>query len=177
MPKILARVGVALLALIAVACDDEQFGPDVAQSSPGTVEAKIIGSPGDRAAIQEIVNTFDRSWGVDAATYAAQYASADFVGPTGQVLTTAEEILELYTNIFPAFAGTTRRSQIRALTFLTGTLAVLDINTRISGALPPFVTPWQPGITRALEKNILSKRGGEWRIVQHQQVLVAPGVE
>ena len=156
MPKILARVGVALLALIAVACDDEQFGPDVAQSSPGTVEAKISGSPGDRAAIQEIVNTFDRSWGVDAATYAAQYASADFVGPTGQVLTTAEEILELYTNIFPAFAGTTRRSQIRALT---------------------FVTPWQPGITRALEKNILSKRGGEWRIVQHQQVLVAPGVE
>jgi hypothetical protein len=56
-------------------------------------------------------------------------------------------------------------------------VAVLDIDTRITGALPPFVTPWQPGIVRALEKNILIKRGGEWRIVQHQQVLVAPGVE
>ncbi|HEX6050677.1 MAG TPA: hypothetical protein VFZ21_15465 [Gemmatimonadaceae bacterium] len=72
--------------------------------------------------------------------------------------------------------GTTRQSQIRALTFLTGTIAVLDIDTRVSGALPPFVTPWQPNTVRALEKNILVKRGGEWRIVQHQQTMVAPGV-
>jgi hypothetical protein len=60
--------------------------------------------------------------------------------------------------------------------FLTGTLAVLDIDTRITGALPPFVTPWQPGMTRAREKNILQKRDGKWEIIQHQQTSVAPGV-
>ena len=164
-----------LLAGAAGACSDE---PVVAPNQPNVVEAhaSVSGSPRDREAIQRIVDTFDQTWGVDAATYAAQYADADFVGPTGENLTTAAAILQLYTNIFPAFAGTTRQSQIRALTFLTGTIAVLDIDTRISGALPSFVIPWQPNTARALEKNILVKRGGEWRIVQHQQTLVAPGV-
>lgn len=166
---------VLLLVGAAGACDDE---PVVAPARASAVEAhaSVSGSPRDRDAIQQILDTFDENWGVDAAAYAAQYAHADFVGPNGANLTTAAQILQLYTNIFPAFAGTTRQSQIRALTFLTGTVAVLDIDTRITGALPPFVTPWQPGMTRALEKNVLVKRGGEWRIVQHQQTLVAPGV-
>jgi ketosteroid isomerase-like protein len=164
-----------LIVSAAGACGDD---PVVAPARASAVEAhaSVSGSARDREAIQEIIDTFDRTWGVDAATYAAQYADADFVGPTGANLTTPAQILQLYTSIFPAFAGTTRRSQIRALTFLTGTVAVLDIDTRITGALPPFVTPWQPGITRALEKNVLVKRAGAWRIVQHQQVLVAPGV-
>lgn len=166
---------VLLLVIAAGACGDD---PVAAPARANAVEAQasVSGSPRDRDAIQEIIDTFDRNWGVNAAAYAAQYADADFVGPNGANLTTAAQILQLYTNIFPAFAGTTRQSQIRALTFLTGTVAVLDIDTRITGALPPFVTPWQPGMTRALEKNVLVKRGGEWRIVQHQQTLVAPGV-
>jgi hypothetical protein len=34
--------------------------------------------------------------------------------------------------------------------------------------------PWRPRVIRALEKNVLVKRNGEWRIVQHQQTLLAP---
>jgi hypothetical protein len=60
---------------------------------------------------------------------------------------------------------------------LTGTIAVLNLDVRVTGPIPPFIVPWQPGIVRALEKNILVKRGGEWKIVEHQQLLVAPGVE
>ena len=171
-----SRAAVVLLFVSATtACDDE---PVVAppRASPAEAQASVSGSPRDRDAIQQIVDTFDRTWGVDAATYAAQYADADFVGPTGANLTTPAQILQLYTTIFPAFAGTTRASQIRALTFLTGTFAVLDIDTRVSGALPAFVTPWQSNTVRALEKNILVKRAGEWRIVQHQQTSVAPGI-
>ena len=173
------HISKAALSLFIVsaagACGDE---PVAAPARVSAVEAhaSVSGSPRDREAIQEIVDTFDRTWGVDAATYAGQYADADFVRPNGAVLTTPAQILQLYAGIFPAFAGTTRRSQIRALTFLTGTVAVLDIDTRVTGALPPFVTPWQPGISRALEKNVLVKRGGEWSIVQHQQTPVAPGV-
>jgi len=169
----------ALLLVITstvTACGDEHVAAPTRASAVEEPHASVNGSPRDRDAIQQIVDTFDRTWGVDAATYAAQYADADFVGPTGANLTTAAQILQLYTSIFPVFAGTTRTSQIRALTFLTGTIAVLDIDTRVSGALPPFVTPWQPNTLRALEKNILVKRGGEWRIVQHQQTAVAPGI-
>ena len=170
------KLTVALLLVSAAgACSDE---PVAAPTQPTIAEAhaSVSGSPRDRDAIQQIVDTFDQTWGVDPVTYAGQYADADFVGPDGANLTTAAQIVQLYTNIFPLFAGTTRQSQIRALTFLPGTIAVLDIDTRVSGALPPFVTPWQPNTVRALEKNILVKRGGEWTIVQHQQVLVAPGV-
>ncbi|MGH7589530.1 MAG: YybH family protein [Gemmatimonadota bacterium] len=175
-PRLLTAVMLPFFLLSA--CDEAPISTGPANESESeTMVQSATGSPRDRDAIQQIVNTFDQTWGVDAATYAGQYAGADFVGPNGANLTTAQAILQLYTGIFPAFAGTTRQSQIRALTFLTGTIAVLDIDARVTGALPPFVTPWQPGIGRALEKNVLIKRAGEWRIVQHQQVLVAPGVE
>ena len=136
----------------------------------------VSGSPGDRQAIQQIVDTFDATWAVDAAAYAAQYAHADWVGPNGANLNTAADILQVYVSIFPLFAGSTRQSTIRALTFLTGTVAVLDIDARVTGNFPPFIPTWQPNTIRALEKNILVKRAGEWRIVQHQQTPVAAGV-
>lgn len=51
---------------------------------------------------------------------------------------------------------------------LTGTIAVLDIDAAVTGgAIPP------PGL-QARAKNILVKREGGWRIIQHQQTLVTP---
>lgn len=181
MLRVSERLGFALLvAAGAAACSDGPVaGPADAVSSgslPAEVSMTVSGSPGDRQAIQQIITTFDQTWAVNAAAYAAQYAHADWVGPNGANLTTAADILALYTNIFPIFTGSTRVSTIRSLTFLTGTIAVLDIDTRVTGTFPPFVIPWQPNTIRVLEKNVLLKRGGEWRIIQHQQTTVAPGV-
>jgi hypothetical protein len=175
----LSRItGVILVLIAAGACNDE---PLQVSSGASAVEpqANVTGGPNDIAAIQEIMNTFDRTWGSDPVTYAAQYADADFIGPTGAHLTTPAQITGLYTFLFNGvFAGTTRTSTIANLTFLTGTLAVLDIDARGTGftSLPPGVVPWAPGIVRAREKNVLMKRGGEWRIILHQQTSVAPGV-
>jgi hypothetical protein len=183
MSSILSRAGLALFAIIAAAaCEDEPLSPGAGQSGAEglAVEAKVEGSPRDRMAIQDIVSTFDEAWTAgDPVRYSAQYAGVDdWVGPNGAVLTDPAAITDLYTVLFAfVFPNTTRRSTIRNLTFLTGTIAVLDIDTRVTGfeSLPPGIVPWQPGILRALEKNLLIKRGGEWRIVQHQQTLVAPG--
>ena len=172
----------ALLAIIrAAACEQETLSLEAAGLEQQTIEAKVSGSPGDRAAIQDIVTTFDEAWTAgDPVTYAAQYADvAEWVGPTGLVLTDPAAITNLYTTLFTfVFPNTTRQSTIRNLTFLTGTIAVLDIDARGTGfqSLPPGIIPWQPGIIRALEKNILLKRSGEWRIVRHQQTSVAPGI-
>jgi uncharacterized protein (TIGR02246 family) len=140
--------------------------------------AEILGTGRDRAAIREIVHTFDEAWTAgDPVRYAAQYARADFVGPDGRVLTDADAITALYTALFTfVFPNTTRSSTIRSLTFLSARIAVLDIDTRVRGfpSLPPGIVPWRPGVIRALEKNVLVKRDGEWRIVQHQQTLLAP---
>jgi hypothetical protein len=127
-------------------------------------QAGVTGSPRDVEAIQQIVTTFDRTWGSDPVTYAAQYGSViDWVGPTGTILNDPDAITALYTFLFTnVFAGTTRISTIRNLTFLSGTIAVLDIETQVVG------------FGRALEKNVLIKRAGEWRILLHQQTLVTP---
>jgi hypothetical protein len=143
-------------------------GSSVAPLAVGRVDSaaqgNVTGSPRDRAAIQQIVTTFDQTWGSDPVTYAAQYGSViDWVGPTGTVLNDPAAITALYTFLFTGiFEGTTRISTIRNLTFLTGTIAVLDIETQVVG------------FARALEKNILIKRAGEWRIHMHQQTLITP---
>jgi hypothetical protein len=151
---------VVLAMTFASGCNDEPVA--VSDMTAPEPRASVTGSPRDAEAIQQIVTTFDQTWGSDAVTYAAQYGSVlDWVGPTGVVLNDPAAITALYTALFTGFfAGTTRTSTIRNLTFLTGTLAVLDIETEVVG------------IARALEKNVLVKRAGEWRILLHQQTLI-----
>jgi hypothetical protein len=162
MSKSLNIAAVALAITFASGSNVEPLtvGPMVSASA----QANIPGSPRDVEAIQQIVTTFDQTWGSDAVTYAAQYGSViDWVGPTGTILNDPAAITALYTFLFTnVFAGTTRISTIRNLTFLSGTVAVLDIQTEVVGR------------ARALEKNVLIKRAGEWRILMHQQTLVTP---
>lgn len=175
------RAAAVLIAVAAIsACKDEPTTPSTTAGAP-FAQASVSGSPNDVAAIQQIVNTFDAAWTAgDFATYGGQYANVDdWVGPTGAVRTDPAAITGQYQFLFTGiFAGTTRSSTVRKLTFLTGTVAVLDIDARTTGVPPvPFLgPPWQPGILRALEKNILLKRDGEWRIIKHQATSVAPGV-
>lgn len=167
MSTVVSRFALALLAIMpTVACDEEPLSPASAEVS---AEAMVSGGPRDRSAIQEIVTTFDEAWtDGDPVRYAAQYAGAEWVGPDGTILTDPAAITQLYQFVIGVlFPGTTRESTIRHLTFLTGTVAVLDISTQVTGAGGVV-------LARALEKNILIKRGGVWSIVQHQQVLVAP---
>jgi hypothetical protein len=172
-------VCLATLAFTA-ACGDEPLVPE-AGGSRGVSDpsAAVAGSARDLDALQRIVTTFAESWTAgDAATYAGQYAGAEWVGPNGVVLTDPAAITATYGFIFSVLLpGTTRSSTIRRVSFLTGTVAVLDIDARLTGfaAPPPGTVPWQPGILRALERNVVVKRGGGWRITLHQQTFVAPG--
>jgi hypothetical protein len=158
------NIGAIVLAMtFASGCNDEPLAVRGATALAPEAQASVTGSPRDVEAIQQIVTTFDQTWGSDPVTYAAQYGSViDWVSPNGVILNDPAAITGLYTFLFTnVFAGTTRVSTIRKLTFLTGTLAVLDIETEVIG------------IARALEKNVLIKRGGEWRILLHQQTSVA----
>lgn len=180
MSRVLRIPQLVLLSLLATtACGDDPVTgtttTDTAIASSakvgGAAVLAVSGSPSDRAAMQQIVNTLDAAWTAgDGAAYAAVYAGAEWVGPDGRILTDPAAITAVYVFLFDAvFPNTTRVSSIRTLTFLTGTIAVLDINaTVLAGGQV---------IARAREKNILIKRGGEWRILQHQQVIVGEGVE
>ena len=157
-------LNIGAIALAIAFASGSSVEPLTAGRMDSTAQASIPGSPRDLEAIQQIVTTFDQTWGSDPVTYAAQYGSViDWVGPTGTILNDPEAITALYTFLFTnVFAGTTRITTIRNLTFLSGTVAVLDIETRVVG------------FARALEKNVLIKRAGEWRILLHQQTLVTP---
>lgn len=153
---------VVLTMTFASGCNDDPLA--VAHVTAAEPETLVTSNSRDADAIQQIVTTFDETWGSDPVRYAAQYGSIiDWVGPTGNVINDPAAITGLYTALFTGpFAGTTRVSTIRNLTFLTGTVAVLDIETEVVGR------------ARALEKNVLVKRAGEWRILLHQQTPVAP---
>ena len=160
-----------LVTLALAACSGETVAPESAIPSAGEspgLQAAVSGSPSDLAAMEEILATFDQNWGSDAVAYAAQYAGAEWVGPTGVIQTDPAIITAIYAGLFAGpFAGTVRQSTIRSLIFLTGTIAVLNIDAQVT-------VPWQADPLHALEKNILVKRAGEWQIVQHQQTIVAP---
>ena len=153
---------VGALAVALTFFSGSRVEPLIVAQAASEAQVSYTGSPGDLDAIQQIVTTFDETWGSDAETYAGQYGTViEWVGPTGVVLTDPAAITTLYTNLFNGiFAGTTRISTIRRLTFLSGTTAVLDIDTQVVG------------FARAREKNILVKRAGEWRILLHQQTII-----
>ena len=155
---------IVALALAMTFASGSAVEPLTAGRMALSAQASIPGSPRDVEAIQQIVATFDETWGSDPVTYAAQYGNViDWVGPTGMILNDPAAITGLYTFLFTnVFGGTTRISTIRNLTFLSGTIAVLDIETEVVG------------FARALEKNVLTKRAGEWQILMHQQTLVTP---
>lgn len=180
MPPTSARIVTGFLLVGALSACQDQLTTSAEEPGEG-IQASVSGSPGDVAEIHGIVETFDHSWTTgDPITYAAQYHGADWVGPDGTNLTDPAALTALYTIIIDVvLPGTTRQSTVRRLTFLSGTLAVVDIDTQVTGfeVAPPGVIEWAPGIIRAREKNILLKRGGAWRIVQHQQTILAPGVQ
>jgi uncharacterized protein (TIGR02246 family) len=171
-------------ALLLLACSESPVQESAdALAAPASVAAAAASDAGssrrNREAIEQIVATFDAAWNAgDAATYAGQYAAAEIVPPNGAVLSDPAAILALYEALFSfVFPGTTRVSQIRDLTFLTGTIAVLEIDLELTGyaSLPPGVVEYAPGVIRTLEKNLLVKRGGQWTIVRHQATAKAPG--
>lgn len=166
-------------AVLLAACDGTSPTAPTGETTP--VSPAVAAA--DTSAMQQLVARFDAVWTAgDNITYAAQFMGGDgweWVGPTGLIHADSVALTGFYKTLFTfVFSGTTRNSTIRKLTFLTGTLAVLDVDARITGftSLPPTIVPWQPTVVRVLEKNVLVKRGGAWQIIKHQQTSVAPGI-
>jgi uncharacterized protein (TIGR02246 family) len=164
------------LFALATACSNS---PDLTaiQAEPDVTTAASIGSiPGDTQGIEALKSAWDAAWAAkDAAAYAANYAvDADFVNPLGGVVPGREAIRAVHQMLFAgAFAPTTSTSVIRRTVFLTGTLAVVDLNVTLSGVVgtPPGLIPTEPGIVRTRARWVAVKRAGQWQI--HAQQLTA----
>jgi hypothetical protein len=93
--------------LATAACSDAPGGSGSAATTASLAPAgdvaapSVPGSPGDRAAMQQIVSELDAAWTAgDHVRYAAFYAGAEWVGPDGSVLTAPAAITARYRFVF-----------------------------------------------------------------------------
>lgn len=168
------------LALAVLACSDESAdltGPAVAATA---AEAAIAGTvPGQLDDVHALVAAFDAAWNAgSAAAYAALYTEdAEFINPLGVIFTGRPAIQGVHSFLFGnPFAGSTHTSDVRSVLFLTGTIAVVNLDVRLTGfvRLPPGLSPTQPGVLLSRERLVLVKRRGEWSILMNQVTAVVP---
>ena len=161
----------ALLLAISAGCSDESdaTGP-IAGRETETSAANLGAIPTDP--ILEIVSGLTQAWvAKDAAAYAAPYAhDLQFINPLGALLAGQDAFRAQHAFLFNGpFAGSTLTLVVRDIQFLTGTIAIVYLDTALSGYafLPPGL-PSSGGVQRNRATWVVEKRDGEWRIVFQQ---------
>ena len=169
------------LALLVGACGDDAPTSSAAPaaSAARSAAATLPEAHGQTDDVLALVAAFDAAWDArDAAAYGALYAAdAVFISPLGIVLEGRAAIQGQHAFLFAnPFRGVVHESQVRRVTFLTGTIAVVDLDVRLTGfvRLPPGLAATEPGVLRSRERLIVAKRGGEWQILMNQVTAVAP---
>lgn len=161
----------ALFLVLSTACNEEAdtTGPLVA-SQPEAPQANLGAIPTEP--ILTIVNTLIAAWTVkDAAAYAAPYAAdLQFINPLGALISGRDAFRAQHVFLFSGpFAGSTLSLVVRDIQFLTGTIAIVYLDTSLTGYafLPPGL-PSSGGVQRNRATWVVEKRGGEWQIVFQQ---------
>ena len=186
MPRLHANAAAHLAVLlafpVAAACSDDPTSgvPDASVTPEALADVTTNRIPGDEAAIEALVAALDDAWAAkDAAAYAAPFSvDADIVNPLGGIQVGRSAIETQHVLLFNGlFAGSTQTLRVRRMTFLTGTLAVVDLNATLTGfaGTPPGLPQAQPGAVLTRVRWVLQKRAGQWQILSQQMTALVPG--
>lgn len=184
------------VALLTGGCDrptPAEAAPSAARSTPASSSSgaastsmrlvdppdAVSARPGDAAGVAAVAAAWDAAWnaGDGGAIGALFVEDAEFVNGRGQVAVGAAAIgAQHAANLAGPFRGSHIRGTIRRITFLSGTTAVLDVDSELTGfvSLPPGTVATEPGVQRGRHKRVLVKRAGRWRIQLMQITTVAP---
>ncbi len=177
------RFAALALALLVAAggagCDDDD-APTVPGTAPALSAADVSRITAEVSAVPAAMQA---AWAAkDPAAFAATFSpDARFVAPIGVVQTSRDGVQQAHTGLFNGpFAGSTRATQIDAVTVLSGTAAVVDLTVDLTNyrGLPPGLQPTVAGASPVLttrERLILEKRQGAWLIVRDQLTALQPG--
>jgi uncharacterized protein (TIGR02246 family) len=129
--------------------------------------------------IEALVAANSAAWAAkNAAAFAATYAvDAEFISPVGGILSGRAAIQAQHVFLFGGpFAATTSVNAVRRVAFLTGTIAIVDIDVTLTGfaGLPPGLRATEPGVVRSRARWVVEKRGGDWLIVAGQMTPLPP---
>jgi uncharacterized protein (TIGR02246 family) len=161
----------ALLLAVSTACTDvsDATGPVTGRETQAPT-AELGAIPTNP--ILQIVSALTEAWTAkDATAYAAPYASdLQFINPLGALIAGRDAFRAQHAFLFNGpFAGSTLTLVVRDIQFLTGTIAIVYLDTSLSGYafLPPGL-PSSGGVQRNRATWVVEKRGGEWQIVFQQ---------
>jgi uncharacterized protein (TIGR02246 family) len=114
----------------------------------------------------------------NAAAYAATFAEdAEFISPVGGILSGRAAIQAQHAFLFGGpFAPSTSTNTVRRVQFLTGTIAIVDVDVVLTGfaGLPPGLRATEPGVVRSRVRWVVVKRGGDWEIAAQQMTPIPP---
>jgi uncharacterized protein (TIGR02246 family) len=170
-----------LLALLATACSDSSTPTALAPSEASAAQQAGLPTnpPGQVSHIEALVDAAGAAWAAkDAAAYAAPYAEdVHFIGPIGNLIVGREALRVQHVFLFSTiFSQSTQTLEIRRIEFLTGTIAIVELNTSLTGhfALPPGLRETEPGIVRNVVRWVVVKHRGEWLIHGQQMTPIPP---
>ncbi|HEX5521114.1 MAG TPA: SgcJ/EcaC family oxidoreductase [Longimicrobiaceae bacterium] len=169
-------LGLCAVLALTVACDIPPL--ELSGGSVQRLEAQAPGVDISRE-VQALVDAQAAAWSAkDAHAFAATYtADATFFNPLGWVSTGRDEIREAHAFLFAGpFSGSTETQKITAVRPLTGTIAVIHLESDLTGypELVPGLSETEPGVIRTTKTWVVLKRGGTWEITAQHMAPVAP---
>jgi uncharacterized protein (TIGR02246 family) len=170
----------SVLVLFVGCNSSDTLTPDTALGQPSAASERIGAIPGDPSAIEAIIDALTVAWNTkDATAYAAPFANdADFVNPVGGIVTGRDAFRAVHVGLFDGpFKGSTQTLVVRRMVFLTGTIAVVDLDSTLTGYafLPPTgLVESSPGVISTRVSWVLVKRAGTWEIIKQQMTLIPP---
>ena len=159
------------LLLIAIACSGSDTIAPARADTDAAPPLAAVASGGDINGIEQLVEQFEAAFNAkNAESYGLLYAEdADFETPTGVVFEGRAAIVARHAFLFAGpFGPATIAAKLRDVTFLTGTIAIVDVFTTLTGLAgppPPGAVVSPDGAVRSRSRWLAEKRRGEWTIL------------
>jgi uncharacterized protein (TIGR02246 family) len=166
-----AIAGRLSLLLIAIACSGSDTVAPTRADSGAAPPLTAVASGGDIGGIEQLVEKFEALFNAkNAESYGSLYAEgADFEIPTGAVFEGRAAIVARHAFLFAGpFAPATITAELNDVQFLTGTIAIVDVFTTLTGLAgppPPGAVVSPDGAVRSRSRWLAEKRRGEWTIL------------
>lgn len=164
-------LSILAIAVLAVACDTAESPLDVGGATAAGTHAAAAVERNDEG-VRDLVHTIEEAWiAKDAALYASIYADDfDGISPVGGLTSGRAAIQALHAFLFAGnFANSSQTVVVRRIEFLTGTYAIVDLTTTLTGfaVVPPGLTAIDGALVSRV-RWVVAKNGPRWEVIASQ---------
>lgn len=151
-------------------------------SSPESASFLTVAPPSMERGIEALIESAQAAWNaMDGIAYGAHFAEdAEVINPPGAIVSGRTVIANTHVFLFNPndgpFRGSTSASVIRRIVPLTGTMAIVDATTNLTGyaSTPNGLVEWAPGVVRTRNRMLVVRNGARWEIQAQQLTAVQP---